>query len=180
MPDTLPSPDEKERPFRIYICGSFRDIQGAGRDARDLLDRVQDRLRALGFDAYTQRHPRAQELAPGLRPAPMTRRLEEVSDFTVYVAAPWGREGGWSSEFSDIQARQPEGARKRAILTHVDFPLSQVVSNEHEGHASEPFVTTINWESEDELVAIISRLAVHLAERGELPAATRRKGRLKL
>lgn len=180
MTDSVASSTEESRPFRIYVCGSFRDVQGSGREARAILERTEKGLQGIGFDAFTQRHPRAKELAPGLDPAPMTRRLEEVSDFTVYIGIAIGRGEGWSSEFSDIQARYPEGARKRAILLHADYPLSQIVSNEYGGHASEPFVTIIEWETEEQLLNIITRLAVHLHERGDLPAVTKRPGRLKI
>lgn len=52
---------------------------------KQFLLNVESRLRALGFDAYTQIHPRARELAPGLSPAAMTRALERLSDLTTYI-----------------------------------------------------------------------------------------------
>jgi hypothetical protein len=180
MSERLVSPQEDERAFRIYLCGSYRDVLGDAREARQVLERLQESLRQNGFDAYTQRHPRASELAPGLSPAQTTRRLEELSDLVAYVGVPFGREGGWSSELSDAQARYPEGARKRVVLIRDDFPLSQVLSNEHEGHLSDPFVSVIAWSNEEELARVIGRLAVHLAEFGSLPEATKRKGRLRL
>lgn len=171
--------NDEERPFRIYICGSYRDVDPRTREAEALLRRVEAALRAQGFDAYTQLHPRAVALAGRLRPAPMTRRLEEVSDLTVYVAVPFAREGGWVAEVSDAQARYPEGAWKRAVLVRSDFVLTAVLDNAQEGHLDAPFVPVLEWETEDELVRVIGRLAVHLAERGALPAATRRPGRLR-
>ena len=170
---------DEARPFRIYLCGSYRDVDPRAREARALLLRVEAALRAEGFDAYTQLHPRAVELAGRLAPAPMTRRLERLSDLTVYVGVPFAREGGWVAELSDIQARYPEGAWKRAVLVHADFHVSGVLDNAREGHLSAPFVPVIEWETEAQLVRVASRLAVHLAERGALPRATRRPGRVR-
>lgn len=177
--DVATGEGEEERPFRIYLCGSYRDVSGDARRAKALLLRVEAALREMGFDAYTQLHPRAVELAGRLPPAAMTRRLEELSDLTVYVGVPFGREGGWVAELSDIQARYPQGAWKRAVLVHVDLPLSAVLDNARAGHLSQPFVPVIEWATEDELVRVASRLAVHLAERGCLPRATRRLGRVR-
>ena len=180
MTDALSSTSQEERPFRIYVCGSYRDIEGNGREAKSLLRRVETALRADGFDAYTQLHPRAKDLAGDLKPAPMTRKLEEVSDLVVYIGTPTAREGGWVAELSDIQARYPEGAWKRAVLVHENFHVSGVLDNAQEGHLSEPFVPIIEWASEAELIKVIERLAVHLHERGSLPRATARKGRIRL
>lgn len=170
---------QDERPFRIYLCGSYRDLHAGTREAKALLLRVEAALREMGFDAFTQLHPRAVDLAGRLPPAPMTRRLEELSDLTAYVGVPFGREGGWVAELSDIQARYPDGAWKRAVLVHAGFHVSAVLDNAREGHLSAPFVPVIEWETEAQLVRIVSRLAVHLAERGALPQATRRPGRLR-
>ena len=178
MEETLPE-DDDARPFRIFLCGSYRDVDPRTRDAEALLRRVEAALRREGFDAYTQLHPRALALAGPLRPAPMTRRLEEVSDLTVYVGVPYGREGGWVAELTDAQARCPEGAWKRAVLVHEDFPLSAVLDSAQEGHLAGPFVPVIEWSTEADLVRIVARLAVHLAERGALPRATRRPGRVR-
>ncbi|HWH09231.1 MAG TPA: hypothetical protein VNX21_08525, partial [Candidatus Thermoplasmatota archaeon] len=98
---------------------------------------------------------------------------------TVYVGVPFGREGGWVAELSDAQARDPEGARKRVVLAHVGFHVSAVLDNAQEGHLSAPFVPIVSWETEEELVRVIGRLAVHLADRGALPLATRRPGRIR-
>lgn len=102
-----------------------------------------------------------------------------MSDLTVYIGIPEGREGGWNSEISDIQARYPEGADKRVVLLRSDFPLSQVLSNEHGGHLADPLVRVYDWDNEAELVSLISNLATVIAERGQLPQATRRPGRLR-
>ena len=171
--------EDDAEPFRIYLCGSYRDLDPRTREAEALLRRVESALRRQGFDAYTQLHPRAAELAGPLKPAPMTRRLEALSDLTVYVAVPYAREGGWVAELSDAQARFPEGAGRRAVLAHRDFHVSAVLDNAQDGHLGAPFVPVIEWETEEEVVRIIGRLAVHLAERGTLPVATRRPGRVR-
>lgn len=180
MLDAPPSEPLEERPFRIYICGSYRDIDAHSREGKALLRRVEAALREMGFDAYTQLHPRAAQIAGNLKPAPMTRKLEIESDLTVYIGVPTAREGGWVAELSDIQARYPEGAYKRAVLVHEDFHVSGVLDNALEGHLSDPFVPVIVWAAEQELVKVISVLAAHLHERGTLPQATKRKGRVRL
>ena len=110
----------------------------------------------------------------------MTRRLEELSDLVLYVAVPEGRGEGWASEISDIQARYPAGAWKRAVLIHSAYPLSAILDNTREGHLSEPFVPTIEWETEEDLARVAQHLAVVLHDTGRLPSATQRPGRLRI
>lgn len=175
------APQPPLRKFRIYLCGSYRDLRGSDRKAKRFLRGIERVLRLHGFEAFTQLHPTAKRLAGrGQSAAEMTRVLERQSDLCVYVGLVESREGGWCSELSDIQARYPEGASKRVVLLEAGFPLSRVLANDMGGHLSDPFVPVINWETEDELIAVIMRCAAALHERGVLPVAMHERGRLRL
>jgi hypothetical protein len=163
--------DPSSRPFRIYICGSYRDREGDGRTVRQLLIDLESALCAMGFDAYTQLSPRSTQLVGDLRPAEKTRRLDAVSDLTVFVGTTAGREGGWVAELVDLNRTDPRGAGRRALLLESSFPLTQVLDAAAEGLLADPYIVAIDWADAKELLDLVVRLAAAVSLRGMVPRA---------
>lgn len=173
----MESVEEFGRRARIYLLGSYRDAnvsRGAkARTAKEFLLKVQDDLRGMGWDAYTQLHPQAKALVGDLPPLRMTRRLEEESDLNVYVAHPDGLDGGWIAEFVAMTHRYPAGASKRALLLVGDYNLSQVMDAKHQGVLADSPVYMVRCDTVEEVVLTVEFMAVYVSDHGRLPEPVR-------
>ncbi len=158
------------RRTRVFVLGSFPDIEGTQRRSRALLGRLATGLSAQGWDAFVSGDPRSLELAGAmLSPRKMTEVLERVADLSVYVATLGGRGEGWASEITAMQLSYPEGAAKRALLLETGFPLTAVLDPARAGYLSDPPVFTVSWADEVELLWTAGLLARHVARFGSLP-----------
>lgn len=155
---------------RVFVLGSFPDIEGTQGRSRALLGRLAGGLISQGWDAFVSGDPRSLELTGAqLSPRRMTEVLERVADLSVYVATLGGRGEGWASEITAMQLNYPEGAAKRALLMETGFPLTAILDPARAGYLSDPAVFIVSWADEVELLSTASLLARHVARFGSLP-----------
>lgn len=158
------------RAMRIFVLGSFRDLQGSGVHALGVLARLCEGLRECGWDAFMSGDRRSLELAGGsLPPRALTEALEPRADLALYVACLDGRGDGWVSELTAMQIKDPRGSTKRALLLEERYPLTSILDPAQHGYLADPPVLVTTWANERQLLATAIGLATHMNWHGRLP-----------
>jgi len=165
-------PMYRRDPLRVFVLGSFRDLDPSLSGSRQLLERVVESLTSIGCDAFLSGDPRSIVLAGGsFPPRRMTEILEPRADLALYVATAMGRSDGWVSELTAMQIKNPAGSGKRVLLLESGYPLTSILDPLQQGYLCEPYVTIARWTNEVELCNMAKDFAFRTARGGGLPPA---------